>query len=402
MIIREPAIYATSYYLRETPGDSPTRRHERHAAFVEDAGQMLTSLAGWLSMPAPALPTIPEWEQAPPETAVVLAETGPLQGKVNASAWLRVYALRNVIALRVILARTGEHDQHVWPMLDEALGDPPQTPWWLHTTRYWCGIAPRPPEDLEPARQSPIQTAFGVLCLAPEHAPHVLVYPDARTENRAVVFLNQVTPVLDWYPIQARYRQDSYDTHASDMVRAQRVALDRVAQSVTGWPGGAQLSWGAMRAQTVDLETLESTYSAALDDLLVTQTVAEELSALAAGYRLVLKESGLWEAAPAQWEAKVAAIEQARLRVEADLHHITYALRQVELVMRGTQLRAELLTGERLRLLIVVLAALGAALLAVLIVDSDPLVALIRLVLVLLVVGIAAGAWWWSQRRSGS
>ncbi len=125
------------------------------------------------------------------------------------SALLGAYALRNMLLLRVIVMRSGDHEQTVWPMLDEILSGTPTTPSWLHTTRYWCGVAPRPPEDLEQERLQAIKTAFGVLCLGNGTRPHVLVYPDARTESRANIFLSSLAAELDWYTVQARYRREA-------------------------------------------------------------------------------------------------------------------------------------------------------------------------------------------------
>ena len=222
MIIREPFVHVTFYYLRETPGDNPDRRREYHAAFVADAGRVQRALAGWLAMPAPDLPEIPVWNGDPPHRVQALAPGNSLEGRTNAGAMIGTYALRNMLLLRVIVARAGDHPQAVWTMLDEALGAPPTTPSWLHTTHYWCGIAPRPPEDLEQERSLPIKTPFGVLCMAQAAEPHLLVYPDARTESRASGFLRSLAAELDWFTVQARHRLEQYDDHAAKATRNQQ------------------------------------------------------------------------------------------------------------------------------------------------------------------------------------
>ena len=158
-----------------------------------------------------------------------------LRGQVNASAWLQAFVLRNMLLLRVVLLRAGEHEQTAWTMLDEALGMPPTLPSWLQTVRYWCGMAPRTPEDLEQERSLPVKTPFGVLSLGHGETPHLLVYPDQRTETRANSFLRSLAPQLDWYPIQARYRLEQYTNHAAMAVRNQQQALEQVIQSVQYW-----------------------------------------------------------------------------------------------------------------------------------------------------------------------
>ena len=45
MIIREPLVQATYYYLREAPGDSPARRQDRHQTFATDVYRTLQSLS---------------------------------------------------------------------------------------------------------------------------------------------------------------------------------------------------------------------------------------------------------------------------------------------------------------------------------------------------------------------
>ncbi|HEX3052342.1 MAG TPA: hypothetical protein VHP83_16900, partial [Aggregatilineaceae bacterium] len=152
MNIREPAVHVTYYYLREAPGDSLTRRQDRHEAFVTETHRLLQLVSGWLSGPTPAMPAIPFWESSSPASLQPVMETGELQGRISASAWLYAGVLRNMFLLRVLVSRSGEYDPTTWTMLDEALGSAPTTPSWLHMTRYWCGLAPRPPENFETDR----------------------------------------------------------------------------------------------------------------------------------------------------------------------------------------------------------------------------------------------------------
>ena len=65
MLIREPLVHATYYYLHEAPGDSPARRQDRHAAFVEDVQRIQNALTGWLSMSAPVSLSTPKGRLPP-------------------------------------------------------------------------------------------------------------------------------------------------------------------------------------------------------------------------------------------------------------------------------------------------------------------------------------------------
>ncbi len=62
MMIREPLVQATYYYLREAPGDSPTRRQDRHDVFVTDVYRTLQTLSNGLALTMPDRPAIPMWE----------------------------------------------------------------------------------------------------------------------------------------------------------------------------------------------------------------------------------------------------------------------------------------------------------------------------------------------------
>jgi hypothetical protein len=392
MMLREPLVQATYYYLREAPGDSPARRQDRHEAFVADVYRAVQSLSGWLALPTPEMPAISMWEAAPPRYVQPLMETGVLEGRTNASVLLGAYALRNVLLLRVIVSRAGEHEQTVWSMLDETLNNTPTTPSWMHTTRYWCAVAPRPPEDLEQERLQPIRTAFGVLCLGSETRPHLLVYPDARTESRANVFLRTLAAELDWYTVQACYRRDEYESHASDAVRNQQRALEQVTRAAQTWttPTGQLRALTALQAE---LGALEAVYADMLDDLRTTNAAVHDMRALAAEYRLMLMQHGLWDAAPTVWQARVAGLEETQAQIEADVRHINTTLRRIEFMINTIQTRAALSQGERERALFYLVALLGLALLAVLIADTSLTRMAIRLIVLAVVAGIVWGGW---------
>ncbi|MBP8973528.1 MAG: hypothetical protein KBH93_06595 [Anaerolineae bacterium] len=396
MLIREPMVQATHFYLREAPGDTDARRRDRHDAFATDARRQLEALAGWLALPAPALPAISIWEGAPPDEPQPLTAVTSLQGLTNATAVLAAYALRNMLVLRLAVMRAGEHDQSTWAMLDQVLNRPPNTPTWLNMTRYWCGIAPRPPEDLEQERLQAIKTYFGVLYLGSADQPHMLVYPDARTQTRADLFLRAQAPQLDWFPVQARYRLQAYTDHASRAARQQQAALDKVMQAAQAWGPPDQLAGvRALSPLQAELDTLESTYGAVLADLTETHAVAQELHTLALEYRLALMRSGLWDAAPTIWEAQVNRLEMLYAQVQADTHYIDSTLRRMDLTLRTLNTRVALLQGERERLLVGLIALVGLALLVVLVADTDPLRLAIRLVALI----ILALAGWWGWRR---
>lgn len=397
MNIREPLVHATYFYLREAPGDSPARRLERHESFVADARHRLQSLAGWLAMPEPTLPPIPAWETEGPAQLQPLMQTGQLAGRTNASALVAAYALRNMLLLRVIIARAGEHDQTVWSMLDAALGESPATPSWLHTARYWCAVAPRPPEDLEHERLQPVKTPFGVLCLGQDEQPHLLVYPDARTESRANVFLGSLAAQIDWYAVQARYRLDAYMDRASNATRQQQQALDRVAQ-VAHWGDGTEqrLLLGLLHTE---LDMLELTYRDMLADLSATRAAAQDVRALIAGYRAALMRHGLWDAAPTVWEAQTASLAAMHSRIDADVQYVDAALRQVELVMRIMQTRISLSHGAREQVLVYLVGVIGFAALAVLVADTNLARLAVRLVALVVAAGIAWGGWRMGRSR---
>ncbi|HML21025.1 MAG TPA: hypothetical protein PKD09_05215 [Aggregatilinea sp.] len=400
MIIREPRVHATYYYLREVSGESPARRQARHDEFVADMQAMHQAMTGWLAMPAPDLPPVPTWEAAAPSSPHVILETGVLAGRTNASACMVAHVLRNMLLLHIIVERAGDHEQDVWSMLDASLGNMPTTPSWIYTTRYWCGIASRPPEDLEEARSQPIRTPYGVLCLGQDSLPNLLIYPDARTGERADGFLTTLATEIDWYSVEARHRLETYEDMAARSTRVQQTALDQVAHSVRDWtaPQGPDRMRSLMPLQA-DLEMLETTQTGMLADRAATEASAREVQALARQLRLALMHSGLWDAAPTVWEARVAAVEQVRDHIEADLHHIDLALQRTQLMLHSLQTRVTLLQTERERMLFYLVGALGLALIAVLVVDSDIVTMLIRLVVLVL---IAGGGWWAWQRRGPS
>jgi hypothetical protein len=399
MIIREPLVQATYYYLREAPGDSPARRQDRHQTFVTDVYRTLQLLSNWLALTVPDMPIIPVWEAEPPRSIQPLMDSGVLEGRTNVSALLGAYALRNMLLLRVIVTRDGEYEQTVWSMLDERLSAVPTTPSWLYTTRYWCGVAPRPPEDLEQERMQAIKTAFGVLCLGNEVHPHLLVYPDARTETRANLFLGSLAAELDWYAVQARHRRDVYESHASAVVRDQQRAIEQVTHTQQAWatPAGQMRTLMPLHG---DLDALEAVYADMLADMQTTSAAAQELHALSSEYRLKLMQSGMWDAAPTVWQAQVAYLEEAYTRIEADTQHIEATLRRIELMIGTIQARATLLQGERERILIYLVGLLGLALLAVLVADTSLTRMVIRLVALAVVAGVVWGGWRaWQRSR---
>ena len=397
MIIREPFVHVTYYYLREAPGDNPERRREYHAAFVADAGRVLHALAGWLAMPAPDLPDIPVWNGEAPHRVQPLAPGNNLEGRTNAGAMLGMYALRNMLLLRVIVGRHGEHEHSVWPMLDEALSVTPATPSWLHTARYWCGVAPRPPEDFEQERLHPVRTDFGVLSLGEGDRSHMLVYPDARTENRANVFLSTLAAELDWFPVQADYRQHNYDDHASRVARTQQMALERMLRTNAIWQspeaGPGQLD--SLSPLQVELDALQTAHSDVLTDLSTTRAAAYEMRALMDEYRRVLMQNGLWDAAPTVWGAQIAVLAETQARIEADVQYIDGTLRRVETTLRNLQTRVTLVQAERERLLLTMIGGVGVALLAVLVVDTNLWMLFWRV----LVLALLSGGVWIALRR---
>jgi hypothetical protein len=392
MIIREPLVQATYYYLREAPGDSPARRQDRHQTFVTDVYRTLQSLSNWMALTVPDMPTISVWEADPPRSVQPLMDSGVLEGRTNVSALLGAYALRNMLLLRVIVTRSGEHEQTVWSMLDERLSAVPTTPSWLYTTRYWCGVAPRPPEELEQERMQAVKTAFGVLCLGNEAHPHLLVYPDARTETRANAFLGSLAAELDWYTVQAHHRRNVYESHASAVVRNQQRAIERVAHAAQTWtaPGGQMRTLMPLHG---DLDALEAVYADMLADMQTTSTAAQDMRALAAEYRLKLMQNGMWDAAPTVWQAQVAYLEETYTRIEADVQHIDATLRRIELMIGTIQARAILLQSERERILIYLVGLLGLALLAVLVADVSVAHMAIRLVALAVVAGVVWSGW---------
>ncbi len=394
MIIREPVVQATYYYLREAPGDSPGRRQDRHELFVADVYRIAQSVSGWLARPMPDLPPIPVWQTEPPRAARVLMETGMLEGPTKASAGLTAYSLRNMLLLRVMVSRPGEHEQSVWSMLDETLAGTLTTRSWLYTTRYWCALAPRPPEDLEQGRMQAIKTPFGVLCMGTGARSNLLVYPDARTESRANAFLRSLAVELDWYTVQAVYQQDLYENHASNAVRNQQHALEQVSRTAQIWTTPRE----RVRLQTLDplqdeLNALETAYSNMLADLQATQVAAQDVRALAAEYRQVLMQHGLWDASPSVWQARTADLEGIGARIQGDVQHIDTTLRRIEIMVSTLHTRTALLNSERERVLIYLVALLGFALLAVLVADTDPVQMLIRLVALVVVAGLVWVAW---------
>lgn len=390
MNIREPAVHVTYYYLREAPGDTLSRRRDRHDAFITETQRLLQLVSGWLSRPIPTMPPIPFWENSAPASIQSVMETGELQGRINASAWLYASVLRNMFLLRVLVSRSGEHDPTTWNMLDEALGSAPTTPSWLHMTRYWCGLAPRPPEEFEAERFPAIKTQFGVLSLGYAGTPHLLVYPDARTESRARSFIGSLSAQLDWYPVQAHYLLDNYLNRTA---RSQQSALEQVAQSVQNWGGSDGGRLQSLIPLQTQLETVEHTYQGALADLSFTESTAHEVHSLMNEYRLSLMSSGLWDAAPSLWELQVAALTGIESQIRADVQYVESTMRQMDLLVRGLQVRVGMIQGERLRLLIYLAVVIGLGVLTVLIADTSPQRIMARVIGLLLVIALAWVGW---------
>lgn len=401
MIVRDPLVCATYFYLRYGQNETVDRNQERHAEFVDETHRMLSALAGWLALPVPEAPAPAAWPrlQNPLEPQPLMAAQ-TMQGRTNASAVLRAYALRNMLLLRVIIARGGEHEQTVWEMLDEALGAAPTAQSWLQTTRYWCAIAPRPPEDLEYARTQPIHAPFGVLCLGHGPHAHLLVYPDARTENRATGFLATLAPRLDWFPVQARYRLDAYAQRVSGSARVQRQALEHVTQSAQTWERPAQHGMlHTLSSLHNELDALEALHRTVVDDLAATYSDMRELRTLATEYRLELIQCGLWNAAPTVWQAEVTTVATMEAQIDADVQHINATLRRIEFLFHGIQARAAIQQGERTQLFAYLAALLGVAIVVLLIADSNLERVAIWLLVLALVVAVGSSVWWFGQRR---
>jgi len=392
MIIREPLIQATYYYLYEVPGEPAARRDERYRLFAEDTQRMLASVAGWLSMPAPDLPSLVPVAQPTPALVPLMAPA-ELRGHTNAAAWLQAYTLRNMLLLRVVLGRPGDHEHAVWQTLDASLGGTPTTPTWLATTHYWCGIAARLPDELTAQFPQSMRLDFGLL--APGEADsHLLIYPDSRSEARARQFLGGTAPRLDWYPVEADYHLARYQAHVARAGREPQQALDRVAQTVQGWagpPGSNPLR--SMDPLHQEIVALEAAYHGSLRDLDVTRATVRGLRQLTDEYRLALMQSGLWDAAPAVWEARVAQVAAQVEQVSAEVVTVETTLRRIELMMQSVQTRALLLQTERERLLMLLVAVIGLALAVLLIADADPVLVVIRLALLALVAGGIALGW---------
>ncbi len=396
MLIREPMVHATYYYLRETPEDNAAQRQERADAFAADVRRTAQRLAGWLAIPAPELPFVTALTAAAPSDVQPLMPAKALEGRTDASALIGAYALRNMLLLRVMIMRRGEYDQTVWPTLDYILSEGPTTPSLLYTTRYWCGIAPRPPEELEQERSLPVKTPYGVLCLGHEELPSLLVYPDARTETRASTFLQSLAVRLDWYPVQAHYCLDRYLDRIPLVARHQQQALEQVERSIPAEPSSLQ----SLEPFRAELDTLEMNYRTVLGDLQAVQAASHELRGLTAGYRLALMQSGLWDAAPTVWEARVSGLAEMEAQIAADGYGIDSTLRRIDTSTRLWHTRLSLLHGERERLLIYLVTFLGLALLTVLIADTSPARMAVRIAALALVAALLAGGWrYWQQKR---
>ncbi len=404
MIIRDPLIYATSYYLRAEPDDTAARRQARQETFAEALHYTSQHLAAWLALPAPELPALPPWGKDAPRALQQVLTVQSLQGQTGFSAALSAYVLRNMWLLRVIVTRHGEHTPDVWEQLDAALDGVPSAESWLHTARYWCGMAPRPPEALAETRAQPVQAAFGVLCLGRSEASHVLVYSDARTRSRANAFLRTLAPRLDWYGVQARHRLDVYTGRAATAARRQRQALERVSQSAQLWET-PQSAWrfkaGALTPMQAELSALEALYHDVSDDLRITRAAAAELRTLADEYRLLLMQNGLWVAAPTVWEAEVEALRMLAVPVEADVYHVETTLQRLDFFARTFQARLTAQQSVQMRQLGVWGLVLGVALVVVLLASADLGRTLVRLVVLGAVLAlIALGGWAWQGRRT--
>lgn len=407
MIVRDPLIHATSYYLRAEAGESAARRAARRELFAEELRRVARQLAGWLALPAPQLPTLPTWEGDGPRTLQLVLEAQALQGPSGFSAALSAYVLRNMWLLRVIVARNGEYAPEVWEQLDAVLNGAPPAESWLHTVHYWCGMAPRPPEELAETRTQSVQATFGVLCLGHETQPHVLVYPDARARHRANAFLRTLAPRLDWYTVQARHRLSAYTDHAAIAARRQEQALERVSQAARLWeiPFPAwRLGTSALASFQAELSALETLHREVNEDLRHTRAVAAELHALADEYRLLVMQHGLWAAAPTVWEAETEALRALARQVETDTHHVEATLRRLDFLAHTFQARLAVRQSEQIRQLGVWGVALGAVLLGVMLASAELGQTLVRLVVLGALLALIGAAWWaWrTQNRPGA
>jgi len=231
MLIREPLVHATYYYLRETPGDN--------AATTPGTGRCLycrcpphgAESSSWLAIPVPELPSMSALEVASPSDVQPLMPARVLEGRTDAAALVGAYALRNMLLLRVMVMRVGSTNK----------------PYGRCSMRYWangrrllpCSIPPATGAGLLPVPGgigagsfTSVKTPYGVLCLSREESAHLLIYPDARTETRASTFLQSLAVRLDWYPVQARYCLNRYLDHVPVVARNQQQALEQVARSI--------------------------------------------------------------------------------------------------------------------------------------------------------------------------
>lgn len=403
MIVRDPLIFATYYYLYQSPDDTAARRADRRGEFDAEVRRMSQALAGWLALPMPNLPELDPGTGDQPHDPHPLMEAQTLHGRTNASVVLRAYTLRNMLLLRVIVARGGEHEQSAWEMLDDALGPVPTAESWLHTSRYWCGVAPRLPESMGQERAHPVQAAFGVLCLGHGPQAHVLVYPDARTEQRANTFLTMLAPRLDWYPVQARHRMATYANYVSTVAYRQQRALDRIMQATHMRAAAAQpgIHYGANPLHT-ELDSLETLHNDVIGDLAMTHSAVGELRSLAVDYRLELMQSGLWSAAPTAWQAEVAMLSTMEEQIAADVHYVETTLRRVEFLLNTMQTRLAVQQADRMRIFAYAMVGLIAAMLLVMIAGSDLGQLGLRLGILVLIAAVGGAGWWyWQRRQSG-
>jgi hypothetical protein len=203
---------------------------------------------------------------------------------------------------------------------------------------------------------------------------------------------------LDWYPVQARRLLDAYIDRASDAARNQQQALDQVTR-MAQVPGEQSHSRALVPFQ-VELDALQTTYADVLADLSTTQSAARDIQRLVSEYRSTLMQSGLWDAAPTVWEARVADLAGMQAQIETDVHYVETTLRRMELLIRVLQTRTAMLQSERQRLLIHVVALIGLLILAVVVADTSLTRIAIRLVALVVAGGLLWGGWLvWLRRR---
>jgi len=111
-------------------------------------------------------------------------------------------------------------------------------------------------------------------------------------------------------------------------------------------------------------------------------------------------QSGLWDAAPSVWEARVSSLAELQAQIAHDEQHIDVTLRRLDVMMRTLQTRLALLQGERERILVYLVGVLGLAILAVLVADANLSQVGLHLLALVIVAALVFAAWqFWLRRR---